>query len=295
MDLSILYRGPLASCDYDCAYCPFAKRRDSPETLRADRAALERFTAWVGGQTGDRVSVLFTPWGEALVRSWYRHAMVELSRMPHVGEVAVQTNLSFRTDWFAEADLAKLALWCTYHPTQVALPRFVEKCLRLHELGVRFSVGVVGLAEHWADARTMRERLPDDVYLWVNAAEGYMYSDEEAAPWQDIDPLFPFSRFAHPARGRACRTGESVVSVNGDGEVYRCHFVPRTDPGERLGNLYDGSFRRALRPRPCPLAQCDCHIGYVHMPELGLYETFAGGVLSRIPVLPVPSVPAPAS
>jgi hypothetical protein len=293
MDLSILYRGPLASCDYDCAYCPFAKRRDSPENLRADRAALERFTTWVGAQTTDRISVLVTPWGEALVRSWYRRALVDLSRMPHVGEVAVQTNLSFRTDWFGAADLSKLALWCTYHPTQVTLPRFVEKCLRLHETGVRFSVGVVGLAEHLADARALREQLPGDVYLWVNAAEGHMYSDEDAAPWQEIDPLFPFSRFAHPARGRACRTGESVISVNGDGEVYRCHFVPRTDPGERLGNLYDGTFRRALRPRPCPLAQCDCHIGYVHMPELGLYETFAGGVLGRIPVLPGPTVPVP--
>ncbi|MEU8270103.1 hypothetical protein AB0B89_23465, partial [Sphaerisporangium sp. NPDC049002] len=44
--LSILYRGPLASCDYDCPYCPFAKRRDSPARLREDRAALERFTGW---------------------------------------------------------------------------------------------------------------------------------------------------------------------------------------------------------------------------------------------------------
>ncbi|MEV6932728.1 hypothetical protein AB0M46_50690, partial [Dactylosporangium sp. NPDC051485] len=31
---------PLASCNYDCPYCPFAKRRDPPERLRADRAAL---------------------------------------------------------------------------------------------------------------------------------------------------------------------------------------------------------------------------------------------------------------
>ena len=52
MELSILYRGPLASCDYDCGYCPFAKRRDSPETLRADRAALERFVAWVTASAG---------------------------------------------------------------------------------------------------------------------------------------------------------------------------------------------------------------------------------------------------
>ena len=81
--LTILYRGPLASCDYACPYCPFAKRRDTPEQLRADRAALERFTRWVSGRD-HRVSVLFTPWGEGLVRSWYRRALVELSHLPHV-------------------------------------------------------------------------------------------------------------------------------------------------------------------------------------------------------------------
>ncbi|MBW8803999.1 MAG: radical SAM protein [Catenulisporales bacterium] len=283
MELSILYRGPLASCDYDCAYCPFAKRRDSPETLRADRAALARFVAWVTAQTEDRINVLFTPWGEGLVRSWYRRALVDLSRLDQVGEVAIQTNLSSRTDWTGEADLRSLALWCTYHPDQVPYERFIGRCAELGERGVRFSVGVVGLPEHLDAARRLRADLPDDVYLWANAAEGYTYSDDEAELWTEIDPLFPVSRFPHPSSGHACRAGETVVSVNGEGDVYRCHFVPRSDPAERLGDLYDGSYRAGLQPRLCPLTQCDCHIGYVHMPELGLYETFAGGVLARIP------------
>lgn len=283
MDISILYRGPLASCDYDCGYCPFAKRRDSPETLRVDRAALERFVAWVSTQTEDRINVLFTPWGEGLTRSWYRRALVELSRLDQVGEVAIQTNLSSRTEWTADADLDSLALWCTYHPDQVPYERFLARCQELRDGGVRFSVGIVGLPEHLDAARRLRADLPQDVYLWVNAAEGHTYTDEEAEPWAEIDRLFPVSRFPHPSRGHTCRAGESVISVNGDGEVYRCHFVSRTDPTERLGNLYDGSYRKALRSRLCPLTQCDCHIGYVHMPELGLYTTFAGGVLARIP------------
>jgi hypothetical protein len=28
---------------------------------------------------------------------------------------------------------------------------------------------------------------------------------------------------------------------------------------------------------------CDCHIGYVHLETLPLYDVFAGGVLERIP------------
>ncbi|MEO5873827.1 MAG: STM4011 family radical SAM protein [Streptosporangiaceae bacterium] len=277
--LTILYRGPLASCDYDCPYCPFAKRRDSGAQLRADRAALARFTAWVDAQD-EEISVLFTPWGEGLVRSWYREALVSLSHLPHVARVAIQTNLSHRTSWTAGADLTKLALWTTFHPGQVPYDRFLAKTRELTSRGVRHSVGVVGQPEHLAEARRLRADLPAGTYLWVNAAEGRAYTEEEAADWTGIDPLFGVSRFAHPSVGRACRTGEDVISVDGAGTVRRCHFVPTV-----LGNLYDGTFRSALRPRSCPLAVCDCHIGYVHLEPLGLYDVFAGGILERIPRL----------
>ena len=100
--LTILYRGPLASCNYDCAYCPFAKRHDPPALLRADRAALERFTAWVADQTGTRISVLFTPWGEGLTRSWYRTALTVLSRLSHVDEMVY--------DWVRSPDFDALLL-----------------------------------------------------------------------------------------------------------------------------------------------------------------------------------------
>lgn len=273
--LTILYRGPLASCDYDCPYCPFAKRRDDPGRLRGDRAALERFTAWVAGRDHP-VSVLFTPWGEGLVRSWYRRAMVELSHLPHVRRVAIQTNFSCASGWLAEADLDTLALWVTYHPGQVTYERFLGRCRDLLGRGVRFSVGVVGLPEHLGQARRVRADLPTEVYVWVNAAEGVVYTDDEADAWTKIDPLFHHSRTPHRSAGLPCRTGDSVISVDGDGTVRRCHFVPAV-----LGNLYDDTF--APRAEACPVAMCDCHIGYVHLETTGLYDVFAGGVLERIP------------
>lgn len=276
--LSILYRGPLASCNYDCPYCPFAKRRDPPAELRADRASLERFAAWVTERTDLRLSVLFTPWGEALVRSWYRRTLAELSWLPHVERVAIQTNLSARSTWLADADPSTLALWCTFHPGQISLEKFVAKCRELDRGGTRYSVGVVGFPEHLDLARELRQKLPENVYLWVNAAEGRVYSDAEAQVWTELDPLFPYSRNPHPSVGKACRTGESVISVDGDGTIRRCHFVP-----EVIGNLYDGSLEQTLTARECPKTMCDCHIGYVHLESLPLYDAFAGGVLERIP------------
>lgn len=276
--LAVLYRGPLASCNYDCPYCPFAKRVDPPDRLRDDRAALGRFVDWVAAYPDGPISVLFTPWGEGLTRRWYAEALTRLSHLPHVTRAAIQTNLAGRIDWLAGADTTRVALWCTYHPGQVDRTRFLAACATLRRHGVRHSVGVVGLPEHLDAARALRAALPDDVYMWVNAADGHTYPPAQEAAWTAIDPLFGYSVRPHESLGRACRTGHEVISVLGDGTVRRCHFVP-----EPIGNLYDGSWRRALRPRPCPNRICDCHIGYVHLRTLPLYDVFAGGVLERIP------------
>lgn len=279
-EFTVLYRGPLASCNYECPYCPFAKRRDPPDALRADRAALDRFVQWatVNPDGHRRLSILFTPWGEALTRRWYRDALVALSHQRHIGTVAVQTNLACRTGWLADADPDRIALWCTYHPGQVTRDRFLARCADLDTLGVRHSVGIVGLVDHLDEARALRAALPDSTYLWVNAEEGRTYGPDEEAAWTAIDPLFGYSVRPHRSAGLPCRTGHSVISVDGDGTVRRCHFVDTP-----LGNLYDGTHRPEPSPRPCPKATCDCHIGYVHLPSLPLYEVFAGGIVERIP------------
>ena len=43
------------------------------------------FADWVEATTDRRLSVLFTPWGEGLTRSWYRDTIVRLSHLPHTG------------------------------------------------------------------------------------------------------------------------------------------------------------------------------------------------------------------
>ncbi|MGY0235629.1 STM4011 family radical SAM protein [Longispora urticae] len=289
MNLSLLYRGPLSSCNYDCPYCPFAKRRDSTAQLREDRAALARFVDWATANPhGDRLSVLFTPWGEGLTRSWYRTALVTLSHLPHVDRVAIQTNLAGRLTWLADADPGTLALWATYHPGQVTRDRFLRACATAASHGIRLSVGMVGLPEHLAEARALRAALPPETYLWINAADGHTYDASAEADWTEIDPLFGYSVRPHASAGHECRAGETALSVIGDGTVRRCHFVQTP-----LGNLYDGSYRRALGPRACPKTECDCHIGYVHLKRLDLHQIFAGGILERIPAAWPTSATAP--
>lgn len=279
--LTLLYRGSLTSCNYDCGYCPFAKRRDTRATLARDAAEVARFVAWVAAHSGG-IRVLFTPWGEALVRRHYRDAMLQLAALPQVAQVAMQTNLAGPLSWLAEAPAGKLALWCTWHPGQTPLARFAERCQRLQALGIRFSVGMVALHEHYDDIRALRAALPQGTPLWLNAYDrrGPGYYRPEDLAWLDaIDPWFPHNRAPGGSRGAACRTGLDVLSVDGAGEVQRCHFVPT-----RLGNLYQDRLDDMLGPRPCPRLKCDCYIGYAHREDRPFYAEFGDGVLARIPL-----------
>lgn len=277
--LGILYRGSLTSCNYRCGYCPFRKRSESRAEIENDRAEVRRFTAWAAASERP-LSILFTPWGEALVRKAYRGAIVELSHMEHVTAVGAQTNLSMSVRWLEESNRDSVRLWTTFHPSQVAAARFLRRCEELAALGVRFSVGVVGTPEGIEHAELLRRELPADVYVWINALNSGRVPTvpELHARATAVDPLFPLSASAHASRGAACRTGETVVAIDGDGEVRRCWFVK-----ERLGNIYADDLDTMLRPRSCPARGCGCHIGYVHLERLGLAERFGRGLLQRVP------------
>jgi MoaA/NifB/PqqE/SkfB family radical SAM enzyme len=277
--LSIDYRGPLTSCNYTCDYCPFNKDWEEPAVLAADREGLQRFVDWATTFEGPPLHIRFTPWGEALVRAWYREAFVTLSRAASVGQVAVQTNLSMNLDWLDAAERGSASLWTTWHPPQTSMEKFLRQCARLDDLGIRYSVGVVGLHEHLDAIAQLRARLRPDVYLWVNAfqrVDGY-YSEAQRDRILAIDPHFGDNR-AHDSLGRRCFAGETHFTVDGEGTVRSCHFVERV-----LGNLYEGSLSAMLGPRTCPNTTCRCHIGYTHLAHLGLYERYGDGLVARDP------------
>lgn len=280
VDLTILYRGPLTSCNYACDYCPFAKRHETAAELRADHEALERFVSWCRTHVDRRLRILFTPWGEGLARRWYREALVELSHLPHVERVAAQTNLSCELDWTNQADRSRLALWCTFHPSQVTRAEFLVKCRQLDEGGVRHSVGMVGLREHFQELSLLRRELPDKTYVWINAYRDIpdYYREAEVEWLSTVDPWFRDNLRSYASLGETCLAGESAISVDGDGTIRRCHFIR-----EPIGNLYHDDGLRCLRPRPCSQPRCDCYIGYVHLPLAGQRRIFGDTILERIP------------
>lgn len=280
---NILYRGPLSSCNYACGYCPFAKTRNTREELREDARKLTRFLDQVEHHEDREIGVLFTPWGEALVHRAYRQALLRLGRMNHVYRAAIQTNLACSLDWLDEVDRDTVALWCTFHPTETTVEIFSSKIHRLREMGIRHSVGVVGMNEHQNDISGLRAALPPETYLWINAYKRVTdyYRAEDIEFLRSIDRLFPTNNQRHPSRGLPCLAGHASFTVDGDGTVRRCHFI-----ASPLGNFYDEGFASRLAPSPvaCVNDTCGCHIGYVNLPHLRLSEVYGNGILERVPM-----------
>jgi hypothetical protein len=280
MHLTILYRGPLASCNYGCTYCPFAKRVDPAEALAADRLALERFQARIHDLGEHRFSILFTPWGEALIHRTYQENLARLSWAANVEKVAIQTNLSCSLNWLSDCDPTRLALWSTFHPDWSKRSDFLARCQELDNRGVRYSVGVVGFARFRDQIAALRQELPPHIYLWINAVKNELdgLTPEVRQFFLQIDPLYELNTQNYQSLGSACRAGHKVFSVDGEGMMRRCHFIR-----EPIGNFYASDWDIALQPRPCTNATCHCHIGYVHLEYLQLDRIFGSRLLERIP------------
>ncbi len=158
----------------------------------------------------------------------------------------------------------------------------MQQCLELNRLNIAFSAGVVGFPHFKQEIAALRQELPDNVYLWINAVKKELpnMSQADLEFFETIDPLFPLNTHHYPSRDRPCKAGKSVISVDGKGNMRRCHFIKQP-----IGNIYDSNWESALGARLCTNETCHCHIGYVHLDYLELDKVFEEGILERIPVL----------
>jgi len=278
--LRILYRGPLESCNYDCSYCPFAKKKNTRAELAYDKECLNKFEDWISRQNKS-ISLLITPWGEAIIRKYYQEALTRLSWQPQIQKVSLQTNLSSGLKWTTAANPEKLALWTTFHPTETTVDKFVDKCQQLHTNQIRYSVGIVGKKENFPFIQQLKEQLPKNIYFWVNAykREPNYYTKDEINWLLEIDPLFSLNNTIYKTKGKACFAGESSISIDGEGNVTRCHFIK-----EKIGNIYKQSLEEILSPQPCSNEYCRCYIGYINLKELNLNNIYGNRILERIPI-----------
>ncbi len=274
--LTLLYRGSLSSCNYACEYCPFGKTAFDVEALKADSLELERFVNHIEqGQYAD-LSLMFIPWGEALIHKHYQQAMIRLSRVFAIRTVVTQTSLTVRPDWLRDSHAEKIAFWCTFHPTQTTLDAFLSRLDVLNVRSIRYSVGIVGRDDFYDVGLQLRKKLPPHVALWVNPLDDDIdaYTPDRIKQWSQIDPVFSHTAKKRLTKDTKCRCGTSVFTVSGNGDMRRCPFV-----NEIIGNLYENEIPTITEH--CPNEQCNCYIGYAHWESDSFRDMYGDNILVR--------------
>jgi MoaA/NifB/PqqE/SkfB family radical SAM enzyme len=283
MRYTLYYRNYLKSCNYACGYCPFGKTVSSEKMLAKDVEYLQKFVEYLEGSS-EHFNLFFAPRGEALLYAHYRQAIIRLSKLNHIGEIVIQTNLSSSLEWLGEVELGKVILWTTYHPSQVACSSFFQQIEKLRQYPVRFTIGMVGVKENFSEIDRLYQLLQKfsekPPYLWINAYKdkARYYSEAEIAYLMRYDKLFMRNLKNYKCKDMNCKTGKEVFFIEWDGTIHRCWQDKKS-----LGNLYVEDLTDISASTVCHQKICSCFIGYSHITALQLQKDYTTSLLGRIP------------
>ena len=275
---TIYYRGFIKSCNYRCFYCAFAKGSGSKEEMRREEDGLRRFYEQIRRQV-EAVQIFFLPYGEGMIYPMYQAALADLSALPQVRAVGIQTNLSWEPEGFLRllrqrGDAGKIRLWATYHPEMTSRAGFLDRLKQL-AAEVEIAAGMVATLENEDEIRVLRIELPSDIYLWLNAMDRRKaaFSREVIERLQAIDPMFgyEFAQYRQKASGgtgfRRCLAAENQ---------YR-----------DKGKVSSGCFLQKGRKGKDQLCHnhrlCDCYLGYSNFADNPLANFFGANRAFRIP------------
>lgn len=264
----ILYRGSLKSCNYRCSYCPFSKRPGSQRELEKDR---EQWFSFVEDYRGsaDRLklgALMITPYGEAMIHSWYWQGLGQISALPGTDAVGAQTNLSFSMEealgQYTQAGgiLDKLRLWATFHPEMTTAEEFTDRCRLLKRAGILLCAGSVGVPENISLLKKLKQMLePEGIYLWVNRQDGLKrpYTREEKAAFLETDPYFAREITLMRADQRLCR---GRLFVEGNGRLRTCNLAPVME--QEGGNKKGPTLPERIPEPVCNRKYCSCYLAY---------------------------------
>lgn len=284
----VLYRGCLKSCNYSCSYCPFSKHQTSERELRKDKEQWSLFCQSLleRKEILNIHALMVVPYGEALIHSWYWEGFGNLTGTEFIEAVGAQTNLSFSIETslriYREAggQTDKLRLWATFHPEMISVEEFIEKCCHIKEAGIPLSVGAVGNPENLTIIRKLRDRLPEEIYLWLNKMEGLrrFYTEKEKEEFQAIDPFFFRELVPVPGNTNQCK---ERLFIEGDGKLRGCNISPllKQDWYKNWETVFD-------TPPECRRKICSCYLAYAGRQDVINKVLFGKYPLFRISIKP---------
>jgi hypothetical protein len=256
-------------CNYDCSYCIQSRKARVGHPSGEQIEGFLRFFAELPG----RWEVKMTG-GEPFAFKGFMERIVPGLIAGTTHTVSVLTNLS--APWPVLARFAALTrgrlgiVSASLHLEHAAAPAFAEKARRLRDemdpdaTLVVNSVLVPGRLAEVQEAREVLARAGLTLYpqLYKVAGGVHAYDGDDRARVDDLVGIAPGPRQANLApsyRGRRCWSGVDYFVLLQDGEAWSCRTARRHRAG-RLGNVLDGSFRRAAGPLPCAWDICPCAV-----------------------------------
>lgn len=232
--------------------------------LEQDRTAFFRFVEHANECSQVEGAVFITPYGEALIHSYYWEGLALLSRNPRLDAIGAQSNFSFPVEkmvatFFAHGGIPnKLRLWGTFHPQMTTVEDFTSQCRLLSMHGIAHSTGVVGVPQQIPDIKKLREALPSSTYLWINKMDGLgrNYTEAEIEFFSSIDPNFPLELTHHKSDVPRCADNRFV---DADGTMHRCNLSRQV-----IGNFYTSQTPTATAS--CGCKECSCYLAYCNLP-----------------------------
>ena len=269
----VYYRGALDFCNYNCYYCPFGKKTADSLTIKKDQDGLDRFFEYLKEHKNIR-TVFLLPYGEGMVHRHYLEFLARVVTLDHIEKIAVQTNGSFSMsslkESFSKEDISfeKLVLWCSYHPSQVEEEIFLESISRIRSEKIELSVGVVGDPRNKDKIISLRKKLDEDIYLWINKLDGFKrdYSQEEVDCFTSIDPFFPLELEKWTTDIEKCKAGRERIFLDYKLRAYPCN-IARTGLKKDLA---------------CHSSTCSCFLAYSNRKDIKVLERFKSRGIFRI-------------
>ncbi len=283
------FNGRYAHCNYACPYCyvptSVNKGMHFNFTIQDWEKAFEK-------HFGNMPTVFYLSYGEPTIASEFYDVIDMIGRHPN-WEVKITSNISLPLDKLLNTKVSKesrLNINASFHPTQITIEKFLEKCSYIRKHGIEPSIIYVMYPPQLDDF--------EKKYLDIFRQNGYVvhirafrglykgkkypgaYTDEQ---WKKVAKYMDKANLKYQlgevnGLGRLTMLGMTHILVDNIGRIEMCDSYVGDSS---YGNLFDEKINLSIEPVPfpglVPLAAVDDIADYV---ELGFKDLTGNNVLN---------------
>ncbi|MCM1144045.1 MAG: radical SAM protein [Blautia sp.] len=293
------FNGRYAHCNYSCPYCYVATSVNKGMHFNYDMETWEKaFERHFQNQN----VVFYFSYGEPMMAGNIFYEALEMIGRHPLWEVRMTSNVSLPMDRLMDTRVARegrLNINASFHPTQITIDKFLEKCDEIRAHGIEPSIIYVMYPEQIDDLegyiaafrkRGYRVHIRAFRGLYKGKKYPQAYTKEQwikTAKYMDRGN-FKYQLHAVNGLGRMSMLGMSHILVDNYGKIEMCDSYV----GDRhYGNIFDEKIYLDVKPYPfpglVPLAAVDdiadyTEIGYTELEEnnVNCFNT-QGGVVKQ--------------